>query len=397
MNHTILPLYNMFMPAFIKGEGVYLYDTDGKRYVDFACGYGVNALGHCHPHVVKALTDQAQKVWHISNMFHHPLREQLADRFTAACFADKVFFTNSGVEAWELGLKMTRKYFAAKGQPQKYRLICMDGAFHGRTMGAISAAPRDYMVDGFQPLLDGFDIVPFNDIAALKSAITPNTAAIHLEPIQGEGGIRPHAKDYMQAVKELAAQHDLLIFYDEVQCGMGRTGHLFAGEGYYGVAPDILCTAKGIGTGFPLGALLANDKAASAMTAGSHGSTYAGNPLAMAVGNAVLDIMLADDFMPQVRKLGDHLSYGLQKLMLEFPEVYIEHRGLGLIQGLQCAPAINNRALIETMHAAGVISIPSGENTVRILPPLIISETEIDEGIAAMKIATQKFMKGKTS
>jgi len=392
MIQAILPVYNTFGLTFVRGDGVYLYDQNNKRYVDFSCGYGVNSLGHCHPAAVKALKEQADKVWHISYMFHHPLREQLAERLVKASFADTVFFTNSGAEAWELGLKMTRRYFAAEGQPHKYRVICMAEAFHGRTMGAISAAPREYMVKGFGPLLEGFDVVPFNDAAALEAAITPETAAICLEPVQGEGGIRLHSQEYINRVAELAKKHDLLIFLDEVQSGMGRTGKFFAHE-HYGLKPDIVSTAKGIGTGFPLGACLATERAAKHMTAGSHGTTYGGNPLAMAVGNAVLDVMLADDFMETVCARGKHLAEGLQGLAAQFPKLYCEHRGIGLMQGVQCQTGIDNRKLIDVMHAAGVISIPAGDNVVRVFPPLVISNAEIGEGITLMHQASQEFMK----
>jgi len=387
----ILPVYNTFDLTFVRGEGVYLFDDHNKKYVDFSCGYGVNALGHCHPGAVAALKDQADKVWHISNMFHHPLKEKLAARITAASFANTVFFTNSGAEAWELGLKMTRRYFASIGKPEKYRMICIENAFHGRTVGAISAAPKDYMIKGFGPLLEGFDIVPFNDAAALEKAITSETAAICLETVQGEGGIRPHSQEYINQLVALAKKHDLLIFLDEVQCGMGRTGTLFAYE-HYGFMPDILCTAKGIGTGFPLGALLATERVAQYMTAGSHGTTYGGNPLAMAVGNAVLDVMLADGFMETVSARGVYMAEALHGLIAQFPKLYREQRGMGLMQGVQCQSGIDNRALIDVMHHEGVISIPAGDNVVRILPPLIISEREIDEGITAMHHASQKFM-----
>lgn len=390
MIQTILPVYNTFAPSFVRGEGVYLFDDHGKRYIDFACGYGVNALGSCHPHLVKALKDQADKVWHISNMFHHPERERLARRLVDATFADTIFFTNSGVEAWEVGLKMIRRYFHAQGK-NKYRMIAIEGAFHGRTIAAISAAPRSYMIDGFGPLVEGFDIVKFNDAAALEAAIIPETAAICIETVQGEGGIRPHSQAYIDAMVALAKKHDLLIMLDEVQCGMGRTGKLFAHE-HYGFKPDVLCTAKGIGGGFPLGACFATERVAQYMKAGSHGTTYGGNPMAMAVGNAVLDIMLADGFMDKVNQRAKHLAEGLQGLVAQFPKLYTEHRGLGLMQGVQCREGVDNRKLIEVMHGEGLISIPAGDNMVRILPPLIISEKEIDEGITAMHHASQKFM-----
>lgn len=391
MIQSVLPVYSAFSQSFIRGEGAYLFDENDKCYVDFACGYGVNSLGHCHPHIVKALKDQADKVWHISNMFHHPLRKQLADRLVAASFADSIFFTNSGVEAWELGLKMIRNYFYSTGKKEKYRMICIEQAFHGRTIAAISAAPRPYMVDGFGPLLDGFDIVKFNDIASLEAAITPETAAIHLETVQGEGGIRPHSQEYMDAVVALAKKHDLLIFLDEVQCGMGRTGKLFAYE-HYGMTPDILCTAKGIGAGFPLGATFVTERVGQHMKAGSHGTTYGGNPLAMAVGNAVLDVMLADGFFEAVAQRAQRLAEGLQGLAAQFPKLYVQHRGLGMMQGVQCQPDVNVRKLIETMHHEGVISIPAGNNTVRVLPPLTILNERIDQGITAMHHASQKFM-----
>jgi acetylornithine/N-succinyldiaminopimelate aminotransferase len=389
---SILPVYNTFDITLVKGDGVYLYDDRGQRYLDFYSGYGVCAFGHSHPHLVKALHEQADKVWHISNMFNHPLRQKLADRLVEKTFADTVFFQNSGVEAWELGTKMVRRYFWERGEKQRNRMIVIDGCFHGRTIAAISTSNRPYMSDGFGPLLDGFDRVPFGDLDALEAAIGPNTACIHLEPVMGEGGgMKVHSPEYLQAVRALCDKHGMLLYLDEIQCGMGRTGKMFAHE-WAGITPDVVCVAKALGGGFPIGATLATERVASAMAAGTHGSTYPGNPLAMAVSNAALDLLFADGFFDHVHEMGLYLAEQLQKLAAAFPKIYTEVRGQGLMRGIKCHDHILNRDVIEVMHQHHLLSIPGGENTVRTLPPLIITKAQIDEGIAIMHKASEKFM-----
>ena len=380
MINPILPVYATFNRSFVKGDGIFLYDNHGKQYYDFACGYGVTGLGHSHPHLIAALDKQSREVWHISNMFQHPERDRLARRLVDSTFADTVFFTNSGVEAWELGLKMCRRYHYSKGKPNKTRLIVMEEAFHGRTMAAISAAPRPYMIDGFGPLVEGFDVVPIGNLNELRAAITDETAAIHFEPVMGEAGIRPQTMEYMQEARKICDEFGLLLFLDEIQCGVGRTGKYFAHE-WAGIKPDIVCTAKGIGGGFPLGALFATEEAGQCMIAGTHGTTYGGNPLAMAVGNAVLDLLLEPEFFPHVQKMGDVLDQELHKLVEKYPQLFTETRGLGLMRGLVCADGVNNRKIIEAMQEQGVISIPAGTNVVRFLPPLVITEDQICAGI----------------
>jgi acetylornithine/N-succinyldiaminopimelate aminotransferase len=308
-----MPTYNRADVSFERGEGVYLHATDGRRFLDFGSGIAVTALGHSHPHLVQALTDQAQKLWHTSNMFKIPGQDRLAERLVAASFADSVFFTNSGAEAVECGLKMVRKYQDDFGDPGRYRVITCRGSFHGRTLSTISAAGQEKHMKGFAPEVDGFDHVAFGNMNELRAAITGETAAILVEPVQGEGGMTPAPAEYLQALRVVADEYGLLLFFDEVQCGMGRTGKLFAHE-WAGVTPDIVATAKGLGGGFPLGACLANEKAARALTVGSHGSTFGGNPLAMAVGNAVLDVMLAAGFFDHVQRMGKLLRARLEEL-----------------------------------------------------------------------------------
>src|SRR5579872_3141801 len=326
---SILPVYRRSDITIARGEGVYLFSPEGTRYLDFASGIAVNALGHCHPHVVEALKKQADTLWHCSNMYRMPGLENFANRLMEITFADKVFFCNSGTEAVECGLKMIRKW--GKG---RYRVITMQGGFHGRTIACISAGGNDIARKGYDPLLDGFDRAEFNNLKSVESLIGPKTAAILVEPIQGEGGINVGTSEFLRGLRALADKHGLLLFIDEVQCGMGRTGTLFAYE-QAGITPDIVSVAKGIGNGFPLAACLATEKAASGMTPGSHGSTYGSNPLAMAVGNAVLDVLLAPGFFKHVQEVGAQLKAGLQKLVNDFPKLFSEVRGTGLMLGVQ--------------------------------------------------------------
>lgn len=381
----LLPVYARADIAFVRGSGVWLEAQDGARYLDFGSGVAVNALGHAHPHLVATLTMQAQKLWHTSNLFRIPEGERLAERLCAATFAQKVFFTNSGAEALECAIKMARKYHDSKGHPERYRLITFEGAFHGRTLATIAAGGQQKYLDGFGPKVDGFDQVPFGDHDALKAAITPATAAILVEPIQGEGGIRPVPAPCLRGLKALCEERGLLLLFDEVQTGVGRTGHAFAYQGA-GVAPDIMAIAKGIGSGFPMGACLATDEAASGMTLGAHGSTFGGNPLAMAVGNGVLDVVLDDpDFLPHVRAMGLRLAQGLAALKAEYPSVIADIRGSGLLMGIKVYGL--NTDFAACARSRGLLTIPAGDNVVRLMPPLIINEAEIVEGLALLSAA----------
>ena len=394
MTSPIFDVYKRVEVRPERGEGAYIFDEAGKRYLDFTSGIGVVALGHAHPHLVKALGDQAAKLWHISNIFPIPPGEKLAQRLTDICFADKVFFTNSGAEAVECAIKTARRYHFVNGNPERYRIITMEGAFHGRTLATIAAAGKAKVAAdkshnqegspelyGYGPPLEGFDVVPFGDMAAFAAAITPETAAIMVEPIQGEGGIRALSLDMLRELRGLCDEHGLLLILDEVQCGTGRTGTFFYHE-QAGIAPDIVAVAKGIGGGFPLGACLSTADAAKGMTPGTHGSTYGGNFLAMAVGNAVLDVVLEDGFFEHVREIGDYLARELQALSARHPKVYTGHRGLGLIQGLTCAPP--NHELNAALRKAGLLTVNAAGNVLRLLPPLIISKDHVDEAVALL-------------
>ncbi len=385
---SVLPVYRRSAIEIVRGEGVYLFSADGKRYLDFATGIAVNALGHCHPHVTKALKAQADILWHCSNMYRMPGLERLAERFVEHTFADKAFFCNSGSEAVECGLKMLRKYHDAQGNPDKYRVITMQGGFHGRTFACISAGGNDVARKGYEPLLDGFDRAEFNDIASVKAAITSKTAAILVEPIQGEGGVHVATKEFLQGLRTLCDEHGLLLFIDEVQCGMGRTGYLFAHE-MAGITPDIVSVAKGIGNGFPLAACLMTDAVASAVTPGSHGSTYGSNPLAMAAGNAVLDVMLEEGFLAQVRAVGKLLKQELANFAKQFPDIVTEVRGEGLMLGIKTArPA---REVAEELRHAGLLTAPAEDNVIRILPPLIITESHVSEAMQLLTAVCKEY------
>ncbi len=383
----VMPTYARTDLAIERGEGVYLHGTDGRRYLDFMAGIAVSALGHAHPALVKALIDQAQKVWHVSNIFRIPEGERLAKRLTDASFADTVFFTNSGAEAMECGIKLVRKFQAHHGHPERYRLITFDGAFHGRTLATIAAGGQKKYLEGFGPKVEGFDQVPFGDHKALEAAIGPETAGILIEPIQGEGGIRPVPTQCLRGLRELCDKHGLLLFFDEIQCGMGRTGRLFAHE-WAGVTPDVMAVAKAVGGGFPLGACLATAKAAAGMTAGTHGSTYGGNPLAMACGNAVLDVMLAPGFFDHVQQVGSHLTQQLQGLVARFPDVFEEVRGQGLMLGLKCK--LPQGDVGAALRAHGLLTVNAGDNVVSMLPPLIAEARHVTEACAIIEsVATE--------
>lgn len=379
--NPLMPAYSRFDVAFDRGVGAYLFDTAGGKYLDFASGIAVTALGHSHPHLVETLKEQGEKLWHTSNLFQIPLQEKLAERLVAATFADNVFFTNSGVEAMECAIKLARKYHSSQGHPEKYRIISFKNAFHGRSLATIAASGKEKLTKGFGPMPDGFDQVPFIDLEALAAAITPETAAILLEPVQGEGGILPATGDDLQAIRNIADENGLLLIFDEIQCGMGRAGKLFAHE-WAGVTPDIMAVAKGIGGGFPVGACLARASVGESLTFGSHGSTYGGNPLAMALGNAVLDIMLKDGFFEHVQGVTKTLMTGLRGLQQKYPALITDVRGLGLMIGVECT--VKTRPLIAKALELGLVLAPSGKNIIRLLPPLIIDEGHITEALAKL-------------
>ena len=378
---AVMPTYQRAEIAFERGEGAYLFATDGRRYLDFASGIAVTGLGHSHPHLVAALTEQAKKVWHLSNLYQIPGQQRLAERLVAASFADSVFFCNSGAEAIECALKMTRKYHDGNGTPERYRVITVEGAFHGRTLATIAAGGQEKHLKGFDPIVDGFDKVAFGNMNELRAAITGETAAILIEPVQGEGGMRPASAEYLRALRSVADEFGLLLFCDEVQSGMGRTGKLFAHE-WAGIEPDIVATAKGIGGGFPMGACLAKEKVANALVAGSHGSTFGGGPLAVACGNAVLDILLADGFLANVERMGRLLRARLEALVKRHPAILVDVRGMGLMLGIKCA--VPNTDMVNRLREAGLLTVGAGDNAVRVLPPLIVEESHVEEALAIL-------------
>ena len=378
MTSHLLPTYARVDLAFERGEGVWLFATNGERYLDFTSGVAVNALGHAHPHLVAAVTEQANKLWHVSNLYQAPEAERVAQRLCDASFADVVFFCNSGAEAMECTIKMARKYHAANGAPERYRTITFEGAFHGRTLATLAAGGQKKYLDGFGPVVQGFDQVPFGDLEATKAAITPETAAILTEPIMGEGGVRVVEPSFLRALRELCDQNGLLLLFDEVQTGMGRTGELFAHQ-RVGVEPDIMALAKALGGGFPVGACLATREAAKGMTAGTHGSTFGGNPLAMSAANAVLDVMLEPGFLERVRRIALLFKQRLAEIKDRHPSIIAEVRGEGLLVGLRAAVPVGD--LVDALRAENMITVAAGDNVVRLLPPLIINEQEIAEGI----------------
>jgi len=381
---AVLPTYARADLVFERGEGAYLYTVEGECYLDFTAGIAVNVLGHAHPRLAEALCAQAQKLWHTSNLFRVAGQERLAERLCDATFADTVFFTNSGAEALECAIKMARKYHSATGAPQRYRVITFEGAFHGRTLATIAAGGQEKLLDGFGPPMEGFDQVPFGDIEAARAAITPETAAFLIEPIQGEGGIRHPGWGFVRALRELAEEHGLLLVLDEVQSGVGRTGQLFAYE-HAGITPDILASAKGLGGGFPVGACLATEHAAQGMTAGTHGSTFGGNPLAMAVGNAVLDVVLEPEFLAHVREIGLRLRQRLAEITDAHPGMIEEVRGEGLMLGLKCVPPAGD--VVAALRAQHMLAVGAGDNVVRLVPPLNIGEDEVRDACARLDAA----------
>jgi len=378
MISAVLPVYNRANVAFVRGEGCRAFTEDGTAYLDFGSGVAVNALGHAHPYLVAALTEQAGKIWHTSNLYQMPGQEKLANTLTENTFADKVFFCNSGAEAMELTIKMARKYHASLGHPEKFHIITFEGAFHGRTIATLAAGGQEKYLEGFGPKAPGFDQVPFGDHAALEAAIGPQTAAILIEPIQGEGGIRPVPHQCLRGLRALCDKHGLLLLFDEIQCGVGRTGKLFAHE-WAGVTPDIMAIAKGIGGGFPLGAVLATEKAASGMVATTHGSTFGGNPLATAVGSAVLEVVLADGFLDNVQRQAIHLKQKLERLKDLHPKIIESVRGEGLMMGLKTK--VVNSDFVKGALDQHLLVLGAGDNVVRLLPPLIVTDQDVNEAV----------------
>ena len=382
MTSPLMPTYARSDLAFDRGEGAYLIDTEGRRYLDFAAGVAVNSLGHAHPHLVEALRKQAGKLWHTSNLYQIPAQERLATRLVAASFADQAFFCNSGAEAIECALKIARRFHYGNGAPERFRVLTFEGAFHGRTLTTIAAGGQPKHLEGFGPGVDGFDQAEFGDLKAAGQAIGPETAAIMVEPIQGEGGICTPPTGFLKGLRTLCDDNGMLLIFDEVQTGLGRTGRLFAHE-WDGVEPDVMALAKGLGGGFPIGACLATNAAGEFMTPGTHGSTFGGNPLAMAVANAVLDVVLENGFLDQVRQIAGALNQRLSGLVAAYPGVFAEVRGTGLLIGLRCE--VPNAEVIEAARAHGLLLAPAGDNVARLLPPLIVGEREVEEAIGILE------------
>ncbi len=387
----LMPVYPRCGVRPVRGEGCYLIGEDGRRFLDFASGIAVNILGHGHPALTKAIADQAATLIHVSNLYGSPQGEALAQRLVDKTFADTVFFTNSGAEAVECAIKTARRYHYANGEPQRHKLITFDNAFHGRTLGTISATSQPKMRDGFEPLLPGFTTVPFNDLAAAEAAIDDITAGFLVEPVQGEGGVTPATGEFLRGLRALADKHGLLLVLDEVQCGYARTGTFFAHE-QYGLTPDIMAVAKGIGGGFPLGACLATEEAAKGMVAGTHGSTYGGNPLAMAAATAIMDVVVNDDFLAEVRAKGDRLRQALEQLIPNHDTIFEGVRGLGLMLGLKLTDKAVARDFVAHLRDNhGLLTVAAGENVVRILPPLVIEGTHIAEAIEKLSAGARDY------
>ena len=383
----LMPVYPRSPVRPVRGDGAYLYGEQGEKYLDFAAGIAVNLLGHGHPHLTKAIQDQAATLMHVSNLYGSPQGEAFAQRLIDSTFADTVFFTNSGVEAVECAIKTARRYHHAKGNPHKHTLITFSNAFHGRTMATISATDQAKMIDGFAPLLQGFKVVEFDNLEAALAAVDENTAGFLVEPVQGEGGIRPASKEFIAGLRKACDENDLLLVFDEVQCGVARTGYLYAYE-YYGVTPDIMASAKGIGGGFPMGACLATEKAAAGMVIGTHGSTYGGNPLAMAAGQAVFDAIANDQFLAHVRNMGERLRSALEQMIPNHDQLFDSVRGLGLMLGIKMKT--DSRAFVTYLRTKGILTVAAGDNVVRLLPPLIVTEEEVADAVQRIERACER-------
>ncbi|HEV2337168.1 MAG TPA: aspartate aminotransferase family protein [Stellaceae bacterium] len=389
MISAVMPTYGRWDVAVDRGEGCYLWATDGRKFLDFTSGIAVTALGHCHPRLIEAVTAQAKKLWHVSNLFQIPGQQKLAERLVASSFADTVFFNNSGAEAVELSLKVARKYQSATGHPERYRVIGCHGSFHGRSFATLAAAGAEAYLKGFGPVMDGFDHVAFNNLNEMRGAVTDETAAILVEPVQGEGGVRAPTADYLKGLRAICDEFGLLLVFDEVQCGMGRTGKLFAHE-WAGISPDVMAIAKALGNGFPIGACLATEAAAVGMVAGTHGSTFGGNPMAVAAGNAVMDAMLEPGFFERVQRISRVLQDRLSTLVGAYPKLFAELRGSGLLIGIRCQPELTAGDFVAKLRAEGLLCLTAGENVLRILPPLIVGDAEIEEGLQILnKVARE--------
>src|SRR3954470_22514583 len=384
----LMPVYPRSPVRPVRGEGVWLWGEDGTKYLDFASGIAVNLLGHGHPHLTGAIQRQAATLMHVSNLYGRPQGEAFARRLVDNSFADTVFFTNSGVEAVECAIKTARRYHYHHGRPERHDLISFTNAFHGRTMAAISATDQAKMIDGFAPLLPGFRVLEFNDLDAALSAIDENTAGFLLEPIQGEGGIRPATREFLSGLRAACDEHDLMLVFDEVQCGVARSGRLYAYQ-HYDVVPDIMASAKGIGGGFPMGACLASEKAAAGMVIGTHGSTYGGKPLAMAAGQAVFDIVADEEFLSAVRKKGERLRSALEQMIPNHDHLFDSVRGAGLMLGVKLKT--DSRAFVNYLRTRGLLTVAGGDNVMRVLPPLTIEESHIREFIDTLSAAAAEY------
>ena len=384
----LMPVYPRCEVRPVRGEGVYLYGEQGEKYLDFASGIAVNLLGHGHPHLTEAIAKQAATLMHVSNLYGSPQGEAFAQRLVDLTFADTVFFTNSGAEAVECAIKTARRYHHAKGNAHKHDLITFSNAFHGRTMATISATNQEKLRDGFAPLLPGFKVVEFDDLDAALAAVDENTAGFLLEPVQGEGGIRPASQEFIAGLRAVCDEKDLMLVFDEVQCGVARTGTLYAYE-QYGIEPDIMASAKGIGGGFPLGACLATEKAASGMVIGTHGSTYGGNPLAMAAGQAVFDVIANDEFLANVRQMGERLRSALEQMIPNHDHLFESVRGKGLMLGIKMKT--DSRAFVNWLRGQGILTVAAGDNVMRVLPPLIIDESHIREFVESLSAAAAQY------
>jgi acetylornithine/N-succinyldiaminopimelate aminotransferase len=384
----LMPVYPRSPVRPVRGEGVWLYGEDGTKYLDFASGIAVNLLGHGHPHLTRAIQDQAATLIHVSNLYGSPQGEKLAQRLVDLTFADTVFFTNSGAEAVECAIKAARRYHYAKGNAHRNVLLTFSNAFHGRTIGTISATDQAKLREGFEPLLPGFEVLAFDDLEAAKAAISDNVAGFLVEPVQGEGGVRPASREFMQGLRALCDENDLMLVLDEVQCGVARTGRLYAYE-HYGIEPDILATAKGIGGGFPLGACLATEKAAGGMTIGTHGSTYGGNPLAMAAGQAVLDVVADEEFLARVARMGERLRGALEQMIPNHDHLFESVRGLGLMLGVKMKT--DSRAFVAYLREHGLLTVAAGDNVMRVLPPLVIEDAHVAEFVERLSEAARAY------
>lgn len=390
-----MPVYDRADIYFERGEGAWLYDDKGQRYLDFVGGVAVTALGHANPKLAKIIEEQAKKLWTVSNLFHTLPAERLAQRLVELSFADTVFFQNSGAEAWDCGIKVIRKYFSAIGQPQCYRVITFEGCFHGRSLSAIAASKAEKMVKGFGPMMEGFDQVPWGDLKAVKAAITNTTAAVCIEPVLGEGGLKPASNEFLRELRKLCDASGILLYFDEIQCGLGRTGKMFAYE-WANVKPDVMCIAKALGNGFPIGACLATAKAAQGMTPGTHGSTYGGNPLAASVGLGVLEIMCEPGFLDGVARKGEYLTQKLDDMVARHPKVFVERRGRGFMQGLKCAEDRKNTDIVAELRAEKLLTVAAGDNVVRLLPPLIVTPDQIDRAMVIVDSVANQLRGART-